>query len=91
MNITVKTKSRRNYTPPIFHLEALDSEECMEVVMQMIDGLETANIAFAAVFYNEVQDNINVHTYNMSDRESKAIYKDIRSIEELSDYDITLN
>lgn len=87
----LRTKKSRDYIPPIFHFETLEDESSMGIVMQIISGLETANIAFGAVFYNEEQDNINVHTYNMSMKESKTILQEVCSIDELKDYEITLN
>jgi hypothetical protein len=59
--------------------------------MQILDILEYSGVAFGAVFYNDVTDEINVHTYNMSKRESMEIYREVKQMPMLQDYNITLN
>ncbi len=82
-------KTERGYDAPILHLENIEDED-LEIAMQILGAFEGCGIAFGAVFYNEVQDNINVHTYNMNDDESQEVFEEVCAIEELKDYEIKL-
>ena len=85
-----KDSSERDYKAPILHLESLEDGD-LEIAMQIVSVFEGCGVAFGAVFYNEVQDNINVHTYNMNEDESLQVLNEVRCLVELKDYEITLN
>jgi hypothetical protein len=80
-----------DYASPVIHLECLENDNELSIAMQILGTFEGAGVSFGAVFYNVMTDEINVHTYNMGKRESMEIYREVKQMPMLQDYNITLN
>jgi hypothetical protein len=84
-------KKKANYNAPVIHTEFLENERDIELIIQVLGTFEVAGVAFGAVFYNDITDEINLHTFNMPKYESQKIYNEVISLPELNKYKVTLN